>query len=229
MKYLITLYLLLVSSSVLAADAKVPDISKPRPEELLSEPIQLDCGPYINIRIVEWRASRRVPLTGVTPEGIAVMNRACQEAVENYPAYLKSKHLNFVQMPVNVNISLLPSNSYLDGTESRNLDDLKGRFKYEFNECCFWGLYIKRTSSLFFRNDPILTNGIPHKYFIRAFQHELAHIFDDQWNVMNLNDISYRSDEKMAEDWVRFIGFKFETETMEDDLETKRRYKMINK
>jgi hypothetical protein len=221
---LVTLSLLVASSGAVAdvGRATAPPVSVPTSQERLPQPVQLGC---IGMRVIEWRASKALPATtAFSTQGIQEMSRLCEIAIRRYPEFMRSKGLQFAPAPLDVDISLLPANTIMDGKDPRNLNDTAGRFRVVQPTCCSWGIWDTPTHSLFLRNDPIYfskTGASANKYFGRTMSHEMMHVLNSFYNARALNGFDEARDEQLAEDFVGYLGFDFKTESSAQDFAIK--------
>lgn len=211
-----------------ASAEEIKPVHEPLPSELLKNPIALKCDA---IKIDEWRPDSHYPqFTSMTPEGIAALNTYCLLAIKKYPDFLKELGgFIFTVRPIEMNITLAPANKYLDGLLPRNLNDNSGRIKFVSPECCIWGSWFTSTKRLFLRNDPVyFAGGNPNKPFRnkhweRTFLHEMAHIMNDFYGVFRtFPPLSVYDDEKLAEEFVTWLGYTFKTESSSTDLRIKK-------
>lgn len=199
-------------------------VAEPLANEKLASPISLECD---QITVIEWKPSKYFnDISKPSEEGKKALNQLCKKAIDRYPAFLQYRNLRYQRNPIKLNVSLLPANIKLDGTAFRNLNDVEHRFRQSVDACCYWGLFVDVTSSLYLRNDPIIieNNKITiYKYFARTFLHEMAHVFNKQWRVREFNFPGNKEkDEELAEDWVTWLGYTFKTETSDFDLVAKK-------
>lgn len=208
-----------------AAHAESQPASEPTASEQLASPVHLDkCA---GVSIVEWRPSRLSDVTKPSEAGILVVAKTCAFAIKKYPDFLKSKGYVFVQHPVSARIMMMPANNMADGHDPRNLNDTKGRFLNVQPKCCSWGIYDTPTKAIFLRNDPLLPSkeGSKHnRYFMRTMLHEFAHLLNHQWEVRARNfpydkDAANAVDERVAEEWVAWLGIDFGTDSAEENLQ----------
>jgi hypothetical protein len=204
----------------------------PRGAERLREPIHL---PHCPMAIVEWRPTDALPVeTSPSDRALAVIDGACRDAFARYGAFLRSKSIASPraepdELPA---ISVLPANIFLDGKAPRALNDLPSRFEAVApGGCCFWGLYVDSLNHLFVRNDPLTvdapdtlpalhTSSAPraNPRFIRTLTHEISHVLSAHLGVWSEIPYDRRTDEKLAEDFVAFMGLASEVESSTEDL-----------
>jgi hypothetical protein len=194
----------------------------PRAPELLAQPIEL---PQCGMRILEWRSSDAMhDETTPSPEAIAFIDETCARAAARYGEFLKSKKLQTKRsspefLPA---ISVLPGNVLLDGKSGRALNDLPNRFEAVAPGCCYWGLYVDGLNHLFVRNDPLLREGsgklVHNMRFARTMTHEMSHVLSARLGVWDIVGYERDADEKLAEEFVGFMGFDYPTESSADDL-----------
>jgi hypothetical protein len=174
------------------------------------------------LRIVEWRATSTLAYTAKNAAGVAVIENACKTALARYPAFLRSKGFTFTRDAFSVDVALMPANTLLGGTDTRNLNDTTGRFLIVQPNCCSWGIYDAPLSFLFLRNDPIYDRGgaiSTNKYFVRTLLHEMAHVLNDKWHVRGQNfPGNIDRDEEVAEEWVSYLGIRYKTESSSEDF-----------
>jgi hypothetical protein len=199
---------------------------EPMTQELLPEPIKLECK---GLTIIEWRSTPQFQkMTSPSPEAIAVINHLCSEAFSKYPEFLWSQ-FNWTATTTDhnfdVKISMIPSNNNLDGDAPRSLNDFKFRFSNIPQVCCNLGLYLENRSYLLLRNDPlILSHGklVQYPNFAKIFVHELAHVMNDKFGYKNKyfpGDVN--RDEALAQNFSVWMGFTFDIENYEQDVNNK--------
>ena len=194
----------------------------PREGERLARPLWL---PHCGMRIVEWRATAALRAeTTPSDAALALMDETCRAAFERFGDFLRHKMLprpriETDQLPA---ISLLPGNVLLDGKEHRALNDIPSRFDAVAPGCCYWGLYVDTLNHLFLRNDPLMkdANGAlaPNPRFVRALTHEIAHVLSAHLGVWNAVGYDRRRDERLAEEFVAFMGIHIPAESSAEDL-----------
>lgn len=200
------------------------DDALPTRAERLPEPLALPhCA---GASIVEWKPTSEFAAdTTPSPQALEVIDDTCRRALERYPEFLRERGIAALRdkparMP---RVSLLPGNVLVDGLDSRNLNDVSGRFSGVAQRCCYWGLYVETLHHLFVRNDPLvhdLRSGSAqtNPRFVRTLLHELAHVLNAQlgvWEAMGEHDRDL--DERLAEEWVGWLGIRFPTESSSDD------------
>jgi hypothetical protein len=194
----------------------------PRAGERLAQPIRL---PHCGMTIVEWRSTSAFPVeTTPSERALAVVDAACKNAFDRYPAFLRSKNLPRLRtepepLPA---ISLLPGNVMLDGKSPRALNDLPSRFEAVAPGCCYWGLYVESLNHLFVRNDPLTKDASgsmeANPRFVRTLTHELSHVLSSRLGVWSVVGYDRQRDEDLAEDFVAFMGISFPVESSTQDL-----------
>jgi hypothetical protein len=195
----------------------------PRGAERLREPIRL---PHCPMAIVEWRPTDALPVeTSPSARALAVIDGACSDAFARYGAFLRSRNLAQPraepdELPA---ISVLPANIFLDGKAPRALNDLPSRFEAVApGGCCFWGLYVASLNHLFVRNDPLTVDpsgaARANPRFVRTLTHEISHVLSAHLGVWSAIPYDRRTDEKLAEDFVAFMGLASEVESSTEDL-----------
>lgn len=177
------------------------------------------------MKIIEWRSTAAF-LAETTPSdsALALIDGACRDAFRRYSDFLRSKKLPQLRKIPNVlpAISLLPGNTLVDGKTSRALNDLPSRFGAVAPGCCYWGLYVDSLEHLFLRNDPLAKNEagalVPNLQFVRTLTHEISHVLSTHLGVWDLVGYDRQRDERLAEDFVAYMGMHFPTTDSADDL-----------
>lgn len=180
MKYLLFLSIFLFSLN-LQADEKVIGHISPFFNELLIQPIDLECGAVIR----EWQGK-------YSHGDIRKLNILCTYAENKFWDFVKEKSLNVKKnKPFHYNLSLL-----IDGHGYRQLNDLQWRFSFRNNEV--WGYTSKELRYSF-----ILSN-LNHRNFNRTFIHELFHSLSIHYGLYK----NARADERLAQEFEEKYGAK---------------------
>jgi hypothetical protein len=212
----------------------------PLSEERLTQPLPIDGCP---LTIVEWKTSSSQPsTTSRSPEALAYIGRLCKTALEKYPQFVESRYdyhvPRLLKASVHATASILPANVLLDGKQYRNLNDFAYRFSTVKEGGWLWGYYHYRMRHVFLRNDilaqssaqlasnsggPISTT-CPHEMFRRTFLHEMAHVLNHQWGLLETklgNRVD--SDEHVANEFVTWLGLDSNAGSSADALPARAR------
>jgi hypothetical protein len=195
----------------------------PRSAEQLVEPIRL---PHCPMAIVEWRPTPALPVeTSPSDRAAAVVDETCRSAFDHYGAFLRSKKMPqpFSQPDSLPTISVLPANVLLDGKAPRALNDLPTRFEAVApGGCCYWGLYVESLNHLFVRNDPLTIDPSgtvrANPRFVRTLTHEISHVLSSRLGVWTAIRYDRQTDERLAEEFVAFMGMTSPVESSTEDL-----------
>ncbi len=195
----------------------------PRSGERLGQPIHL---PHCGMPIVEWRATPSLALeTAPSDRALAVVDETCRDAFDRYGAFLRFKGIpQPLEVPVSLpEVSVLPANVALDGKAPRALNDVLSRFDAVApSGCCYWGLYVDSIHHLFVRNDPLTTDASgalgPNPRFVRTLTHEIGHVLSSALGVWSAVPYDRAMDERLAEEFVAFMGIAAPVESSSEDL-----------
>lgn len=170
MKYTFFLFIFLFSVN-LQADEKVIGHISPFFEELLIQPIDLECGAVIR----EWQGQ-------YSQDDIKKLNNLCTYAKNSFWEFVEENSLNVEKnKPFHYNLSLL-----IDGHGYRQLNDLQWRFSFRSNEV--WGYTSKDLRYSFILSD------LDNRNFNKTFIHELFHALSIHYGLYK----NPSSDEKLA-------------------------------
>lgn len=195
----------------------------PLAEERLPAPVWL---PHCRMHVVEWRSSPALQAeTSVGAQALSVIDGTCRDAFARFGDFIRAQGLTEARaeptaMPT---ISLLPGNVLLDGKSLRALNDLGSRFEAVAPGCCYWGLYVESINHVFLRNDPLIRgdNGTlqANPRFVRTLTHELSHVLSTHLGVWDATSFDRDRDERLAEQFVSFMGLQFPVESSSEDLQ----------
>jgi hypothetical protein len=195
----------------------------PGSRERLPEPVWL---PHCGMHVVEWRPSPALlEETSVGDQALEVIDATCRDAFARYSAFLRAEGLRPLRsVPTRLpTISLLPGNVLLDGRSERALNDLGSRFEAVAPGCCYWGLYVDSINHMFLRNDPLVRDATgvltSNPRFVRTLTHELSHVLSAHLGVWNVAAYDSDRDERLAEDFVAFMGIRQPVESSSEDLD----------
>jgi hypothetical protein len=227
----LTLFLGLAALAVIALVA-APSLGRspltrfdalPLAEERLPKPVWL---PHCRMHVVEWRSSPALEAeTSVGEQALSVIDTTCRDAFARYGDFLRSQGLTQTRVEPTAlpTMSLLPGNVLLDGKSLRALNDLASRFDAVAPACCYWGLYVESLNHIFLRNDPLIRaeNGAlqPNPRFVRTLTHELSHVLSTHLGVWDAASFDRDRDERLADQFVSFMGLQFPVESSSEDLE----------
>jgi hypothetical protein len=181
--------------------------------------------------IVEWRPTSALPVeTSPSEHALAVVDEACRAAFDRYAAFLRSKNIPQPRAEPDAlpAISVLPANVLLDGKAPRALNDLPTRFDAVApGGCCYWGLYVESLNHLFVRNDPLTIDPSgavrANPRFVRTLTHEISHVLSSRLGVWSVTPYDRQADERLAEEFVAFMGMTSPVESSSEDLALHRR------
>jgi hypothetical protein len=176
--------------------------------------------------IVEWRPTAALPVeTSPSAQAVSVVDDACRAAFERYGAFLRSKNIPQPRAEPDAlpAISILPANVLLDGKAPRALNDLPTRFDAVApGGCCYWGLYVESLNHLFVRNDPLTIDPSgavrANPRFVRTLTHEISHVLSSHLGVWSVTPYDRQADERLAEEFVAFMGMTSPVESSSEDL-----------
>jgi hypothetical protein len=178
------------------------------------------------MHVVEWRSSPALEAeTSVGEQALSVIDTTCRDAFARYGDFLRSQGLTQTRVEPTAlpTMSLLPGNVLLDGKSLRALNDLASRFDAVAPACCYWGLYVESLNHIFLRNDPLIRaeNGAlqPNPRFVRTLTHELSHVLSTHLGVWDAASFDRDRDERLADQFVSFMGLQFPVESSSEDLE----------
>jgi hypothetical protein len=195
----------------------------PRIDEQLAQPIRL---PHCGMPIVEWRATPELGAeTTASDRALAVVDETCRSAFERYGAFLRSRDIpqSRTEPEALPAVSVLPANVALDGRTPRALNDVTSRFEAVAPAgCCYWGLYVDSLDHLFLRNDPLTIDSTgtlrPNPRFVRTLTHEISHVLSSALGVWSVVPYDRALDERLAEEFVAFMGVAAPVESSTEDL-----------
>jgi uncharacterized protein YcfL len=203
MKNLLIFSFILLISAYCSAK---PKSFLPTKQELLKDPITLEsCN---GIQVVEWKQSKFNKVNFDRSEVKSILNETCKDVFVKYSKFIKLRFNEDVVIPkLNVKASFLPANIFLDGRESRNLNDSDRFIDLRHpGDCCVWGVYIYTSKVLFLREDMFFNNGQKelNPFFIKTFIHEITHVLNNFTSVkINFLDLSDQKDEDLVLDFLR--------------------------
>jgi hypothetical protein len=195
----------------------------PLAEERLAQPVWV---PHCGMHVVEWRSSPALQAeTSVGEQAISVIDATCRNAFARYGDFLRTQRLvpRRVEPTTLPTMSLLPGNVLLDGKSLRALNDLGSRFEAVAPACCYWGLYVESINHIFLRNDPLIRadGGAlqANPRFVRTLTHELSHVLSTHLGVWDAVSYDRDRDERLAENFVAFMGLQSPVESSSEDLD----------
>ena len=186
-RYIIFILAILITSSAFA-DERIVGYMPPLPEEMLTDPITLDCGLTIN----EVRGgSLDVPR----------LNSMCMHAYDNFFKFIETKGLKTNHNnPFVWNISFLP-----EATCYRCLNDEKYRFKYRYVHGAVIGYTDKNQQYIFMFVDN------KDREFKTTYVHELFHAMSMYYGVYDNHPGGWSTktaaDEKLARGFTEWLGY----------------------
>ena len=144
----------------LADERRVVGHMPPLPEELLNEPINLNCGGVIN----EWRGSE---------PNRALAEKYCTLAVTKFVPYLRSRGIDFEPKgEFHFDMAMLP-----DTFEYRGINDRDYRFAYRNADYAVTG-YTSKTNRYLFN----IANTNDPEWRV-SFTHEMFHAMSFYWGL----------------------------------------------
>jgi hypothetical protein len=178
---------ILLVVGVAHADQHIVGHMIPLPEEILTTPVQLDCGATIQ----EVRGSSM---------DYSHLNSMCTHAYSNFPKFVQAKGLKTESRePFQWNISFLPESSCY-----RCLNDEAYRFRYRHVHGRLIGYTDKNTGYAFM-------SSVHDREFNTTFMHELFHAMSMYYGVYDSHpgDWSAKTaaDEKLAQDFTEWLGY----------------------
>jgi hypothetical protein len=171
----------------------------PLKNELLPSPIYLS-DKCKSVAIIEWKEIPGNSNTGISKSAINSMDKLCNLAMNEFPAFLKS---NGFVAPRNFDgyshkLSLMPGAVNNHGLDSRNLNDLNDRFRDKKSSAKYiWG-YTLEDQKISFMHNCVSTDP---EFFKKIMIHEMFH-------SMSMYVGTYRTwdnEERMAERFVNYV------------------------
>ena len=156
---LILILLLLLSSS---AQADTTFVTLPLPTELLSKPVELDCGATIR----EWRGSR------LTESRIERVNSMCSLVNEKFGPFVKELGYSPSDAPFYYSLSFIPY-----GKNYRDLNDIEYRFAGRAGGTNLTGYTVHEGRYVFNISNP------NDRDFDVSFAHELFHAMSYHYGI----------------------------------------------
>lgn len=184
MKYILILLAILIASTALA-DELIVGHMKPLRNELLAEPIELDCG----LTIREVHGTRPPPL-----------GTQCAHAKKNFFQFMKFKGIQTNNEPFKWSMSLLPEASCY-----RCLNDTTHRFKYRFVSGNVIGYTDKNAKYSW------MISNYQDSEFNTTFVHELFHALSMHYGVYDSHPGTLQqkteTDEVLAKEFTKGLGY----------------------
>lgn len=181
-------FLILFITSFVFADSKIEGNMPPFSEELLTEPINLDCG----LSIVEKRGGKKL--------NVNKLNTMCDNVLKKFPQFIKKKGINVEFTYFDWKMSILPESS-----NYRCLNDLKYRFKYRQFQGDVIG-YTDYNSKYSF-----VLNDITDSQFNITFVHELFHAMSMYSGAYESHSYNWQNrssiDESLAQEFTEWLGY----------------------
>lgn len=198
MRYFKHFIFILITLFTVNAVAGYSSQMTPTFDEKLSDPIALT-GVCSKVNIVEWRGE--VPMT---QSAINRLKRSCEDAMSNFPKFVKSKGYK-IKKPgkLHTSICLMPVNS-----NPRNLNDIDYRFSSRTmtfdengNVDPIWGYFQRHTNHIYLRDSSVTYHKV-------VFVHEMFHAASYYYGIYNQHKGNKNlKDERMARDFTDYIGY----------------------
>ena len=200
---------------------------EPLIDERLAQPLEVDGCP---MSIVEWKPTPGQAITtSASPQALDYIGRLCRLAIERYPVFAARVYEYNVPPEalgtIHVTASFLPANIFLDGKGYRNLNDFAFRFASVKDNGFIWGYYHFQPRHVFLRNDVLARTTIgtdvacPHELFKRTFLHEMGHVLNHQWGLLDAKlGSGAEADERVADEFVTWLGFDADPGSSADAL-----------
>ncbi len=188
MKILNILSIILITGTALADEPRVVGHPKPFPNELLAEPIRLNCGAII----YEWRGSY--------DHDVTKLNELCDFTLTKFLEFASIKNLKITNKnPFTFAFSLLSEGRYY-----RDLNDLRYRFAIRATngQGLVWGWTSRNEYWSFILGEP------SHIEFNITFVHELFHCMSMHYGIFAQHPFGQRPeyDERLAREFTEWIG-----------------------
>ena len=187
-RYVITLFAtVMLIANVALADQRIVGHMTPFPEEMLSNPVTLDCG----LTVQEAR--------GISPN-YPRLNSLCTHAYSNFFKFIEAKGLETRHRePFKWNASFLPEASCY-----RCLNDEGYRFKYRYVHGRLIGYTDKNEQYAFM-------SSVRDRQFKTTFVHELFHSMSMYYGVYDNHPGGWAAktaaDEVLAQDFTEWLGY----------------------